>query len=164
MRHMSTHARHRFTVQADFNQFFVQDANADVMIAASPHFWNARALSDGLACARDTIAVGTASFGDVAVETEVLPDEPREAFDEWDQVADCALEIASGTLLIRSATQESETAARLELEAGTYRVRVFYGGLEADDSDAEDRYKIVLWLGEWMEPQVLKRFGADDAN
>lgn len=156
---MSTHARHKVTIQADFNQFYVQDANADAMIAVSPDFWNARALSDGLACARNAIAIGTASFGDVSVEVEVLSDESQDDFGEWDQVADCALEIASGMLLIRSATQESEAAARLEIEAGTYRVRVFYDNLEVDDAeDGDDHYKIVLWLGEWREPQVLKRW------
>ncbi len=158
---MSTHAARRFTIRADFNQFFVQDANADAMTAASPDFWNARALNDGLACKRNTLAIGTASFNDVAVEIEIASHEPPDGFVDWDQVADCALEIHSGTLSIRSATEEPETATRMEIEVRTYRVRVFYG-LNADALGTENRYKIVLWPGEWIEPRVLKRFDVDE--
>lgn len=150
-----------FTLYADYHQFYVEDEQSAPETAASPDFWNARALEDGLASARDTMAIGTARYGNVAVEIEVRDDEPQSDSADWDHVIEAAIEIPSGAIAVRGCTEERDTAQHLSVAPGTYQARVCYSGLDVEDPDAEDgddRYRVVLWPGAWREPQVMKRF------
>ena len=156
-----------FTVYADYHQFYVEDAQTDLAQSAAPEFWSQEAFERGLAIARDMIAVGTARYGNVQVEVEISDAEPDANVYAWDQVNECSIELHSGTLLVRGCTQEAESAQRFEVTPGTYRVRVFYGNLDTDDTDAEegdDRYRVVLWPGEAIAPRVLKNYNVGDAQ
>ncbi len=150
-----------FTLYADYHQFYVEDEQSAPETAASPDFWNARALADGLASACDMMAVGTARYGNVQVEIEVRDDEPPDDSADWDQVVEAAIEIPSGNLIVRGCTEERDTAQRFSVAPGTYQARVCYSGLDVEDPDAEegdDHYRVVLWPGAWREPRVTKRF------
>jgi hypothetical protein len=159
----------KFTVYADYHQFYVEDAEGDVAQSAAPEFWSQEAFNRGLAVARDMIAVGTARYGVVQVEFGIVGSEPGAELDAWDQVNECSIELHSGTVLVRGCTQDADSAERFQVSPGTYQVRVFYENLDTDDTDAEDgddRYRVVLWPGEVIAPRVLKMYegGADNAN
>jgi hypothetical protein len=151
-------------LRADFNQFYLEDAGANPLTAASPAFWNDRAQRDGLASSPSMMAVGTVRHGNVTVSVSLRESEPEDEIETWDHVVDSALELSSGSLIARSATETPEEAEVIPVQPGIYYARVFYGNLETDDPEAEegeDYYKIVLWPGQWREPQVVKRFGED---
>jgi hypothetical protein len=151
----------RFTVYADYHQFYVEDAQTDAAQSAAPEFWSQEAFNRGLAIGRDMIAVGTARYGNVQVELQIAEHEPKLDLAAWDQVNQCSIELHSGTLLVRGCTQETESAPRIEVTPGVYRARIGYANLDVADSDAEegdDRYRVVLWPGEHIEPRVLKMY------
>jgi hypothetical protein len=90
---------------------------------------------------------------------ELLAQEPEQDFEAWDQVTECSIEVPSGRLVIAGCTDYFPDAARIEVAAGTYRVRVSYGGLDTlseDGLDGDDHYRVQLWMASKIEPRVLK--------
>jgi hypothetical protein len=69
----------QFTVYADYHQFYVEDAESDLIASAAPDFWSAEAFEVGLAVAEEFFAVGTARYGDVKVEVEVADSAPDDS-------------------------------------------------------------------------------------
>ena len=111
-----------------------------------------------MAVAPGTIGVGTVRNMEVPVEVEVLESEPMEAFDAWDQVNECDLEIASGTIVIAGCTDYFPEAERIQVEPGSYRARLYYGKLDSlseDGLDGDDHYRVVLWMSEPQGVRVL---------
>lgn len=51
-------------------------------------------------------------------------------------------------------------AARVTVNPGTYRVRIYYGALDSVDEfrlDGDDHYRVVLWLdANKIEPKIFK--------
>ena len=90
----------RFTLYADYHQFYVEDAQTNPVQSAEAGFWSQEAFERGLAVAPDMIAIGTARYGDVDVTIEVLQVEPQEVEDA-DQINECSLEISSGEVVVR---------------------------------------------------------------
>ena len=145
----------------DFNQFGLEDSEADPMIAALPSFWDERAQRDGFATARNAVGIGTARSGFTAVTLSVREGAPADEVETWDHVVDGAIEATSGLLRVRGCTEMPEDAESFEVAPGTYCLRAFYGNMDVGDASAEegdDHYKIVLWPGEWRGPQVVKRY------
>ena len=61
---------------ADYNQFYVQDSNAPGN-TGDPAFWTERAFSDKLALVDGIIGIGTVTYGDVRVRSEVHDSAPQ---------------------------------------------------------------------------------------
>lgn len=151
-------------LRADYNQIYLEDAQADPLTPARPDFWDDRAQRDGLASSRNMLAVGTARYGNVTVSITIREEAPEDEIETWDHVVDSALELPSGKLIVRGATEPPEMADSFDAQPALYQARIYYGNLDIDAADAEegdDYYKIVLWPGEWREPQVVKRFGEE---
>ena len=85
--------RHHFELFADYHQFYIQDEAVEGNLADS---WTPEATDRLLALAPGTIGVGTARDMTVPVDVEVWDGEPREPFDDWDQVNECSIEARSG--------------------------------------------------------------------
>lgn len=67
---------------------------------------------------------------------------------------------ADGLRLGSDGVSKFKEAKRLDLQPGTYRVRVSYGGLRVMEGESEpddDHYRIQLWPGPQSEPVVLKQ-------
>jgi hypothetical protein len=97
---------------------------------------------------------------DVPVEVELLQSTPSESFGASDQVNECDIEIRSGTLVIAGCTDYFPDAARIKVEPGSYRARVYYGKLDSlseDGLDGNDHYKVSLWMSEPSGLHILKR-------
>ena len=150
-----------FTLRAEWNQIYLEDAACDVAAAANAEFWNEAAMRDGMANARTMISVGTARAGDVVVSVAVREVEPDAEIKHWDHVVDAAITIPSGRLRVRGGAESPEDADVIHVAPGVYKVRAFYGNLDVESVDEEtgdDFYNIVLWPGAWRDRKVVRRY------
>jgi hypothetical protein len=148
---------YRYTLFADYFQFYLQDEKVDGNLSDA---WTEQAVQDLLAIAPGTIGVGAVRNMDVPVEVELLQSTPSESFDAWDQVNECDIEIRSGTLVVAGCTDYFPDAARIKVEPGSYRARVYYGKLDSlseDGLDGDDHYKVSIWMSEPSGLHILKR-------
>ncbi len=149
--------KYEFELFADYHQFYLQDEQADCDLSDS---WTEQASKDLFAIAVGMIGIGTARNLDVPVTVEIHNSEPENDFDEWDHVIECSVDIPSGKIVVAGCTDYFPDAARISVESGVYRARVFYGELDslsADGCDGKDQYKVALWLGATINPKVIKR-------
>lgn len=142
---------------ADYFQFYLQDEQSEGDLSNS---WTEKAVSDMLAIAPSVIGVGTVRNMDVPVEVEVLDSQPNDNFDDWDHVTEASLDVPSGHIIIAGCTDYLPDAARIIVNPGTYKVRIYYGALDSVDElqlDGNDHYRVVLWLDtNKIDPKVLK--------
>jgi len=147
---------YRYNLFADYFQFYLQDEKVSGDLSDA---WREEAVKNLLAIAPGTIGVGTVRNMDVPVEVELFESAPMETFEAWDQVNECDLEIRSGTIVIAGCTDYFPEAARIQVEPGTYRARIYYGELNSlseDGLDGDDHYKVALWMSEPKGVHILK--------
>lgn len=148
---------YEFELFADYFQFYLQDEKAKGDLSES---WTEEATQRLLAIAPDTIGVGTVRNMTVPVIVEIQEEEPTETFDNWDHVVECTLNIPTGKMIIAGCTDYFPDAARIKVQAGCYRARIFYGGLDTlrgNGLDGDDHYKIVLWPAQASDVRILKQ-------
>jgi len=158
-----TQQQHHFNLFADYYQFYLQDEGVDGNLAES---WTEEAVDRLLAIAPGTIGVGTVRNMTVPVDVEVAAAAPDDDFADWDQVNECSIEIESGKLVVAGCTDYFPEAARLSLPPGTYRARIYYGGLtllSEDGLDGDDRYRVILWPAEYADLVILKQRANEDS-
>lgn len=149
--------KYEFELFADYHQFYLQDEKADGDLSDR---WTEQATSDLLALAPQIIGVGTVREMNVPATIEIHDSEPKEDAISWEQINECSIEIPSGKIVVAGCTDYFPDAARILVEPGTYRARIYYGDLDTlseDGLDGNDKYKIALWRDEAVEPKVLKR-------
>lgn len=148
---------YNYELFADYHQIYLQDAQAVGDLSDS---WTAEASENYLAVAPGTIGIGTARDMTVPVKVEVRDAAPDDNYDAWDQVNKCSINVPSGRIIIAGCTDYFPDAERIEVAAGCYRARIYYGNLEAlseDGLEGDDHYRVVLWPGEPTEPKILKK-------
>ncbi len=146
-----------FTLFADYFQFYLQDEKANGDLSGN---WNDEATERLLAVGTGVIGIGTARNMNVPVEVEISDDEPDDDLSEWDQVNECTLGTPTGCIVIAGSTDYFPDAARIKVESGSYRVRLFYGDLSSVSNDGlngSDHYRLVLWRAPPGPVQVLKQ-------
>ena len=152
---------YHFNVFADYHQFYLQDENAEGNFSES---WNKQTVEDKLALVPNAFAVGTARPSTVPVTVEILESAPHDDnFDEWNQVNECSFQVPTGRIVILGCTDYFPTATRIVVKPGCYRVRIYYGGLDTlseSGLDGNDRYRIVLWIADYAEPEIFKRYSS----
>ena len=149
--------RFEFNIFADYFQFYLQDEGAGGDLSES---WTPDAVDRLLAIAPGTIGVGTVRNVHVPVVVEIAEGEPHEDLTEWDHVTQCSIDVPSGRIVVAGCTDYFPDAARIEVSHGTYNARVYYGKLRSLSNDGlqgDDRYRIVLWKGDPVPLQVIKR-------
>jgi hypothetical protein len=142
---------------ADYFQFYIQDEAATGDLSQA---WNEEATDRLLATAPGTIGIGTARNMDVPVTVDILEHEPDDDSSEWDHVVEAGFDVTSGRIVIAGCTDDFPEAVRIEVPAGTYRVRVSYGSLNTVSKDGlsgDDRYRLQLWLAAPTAVRILKR-------
>lgn len=149
--------RYDFELFADYHQFYLQDEPVEGNLGDA---WTEDASSRLLAVAPGVIGVGTVRNMDVPVTIEILDREPQLDPAGFDHVVECSLSVQSGRIVVAGCTDYFPDAARIDVPAGTYRVRVSYANLSslsADGLDGNDSYHLELWLAPSAEVSVLKR-------
>lgn len=142
---------------ADYFQFYIQDEVVDGNLSNS---WTEEAFARMLALAPGAIGIRTVRNSYVPVSVEFFNTTPGSDFSQWDHVVECTIEIKSPRLVIAGCTDYFPDAARINVNAGTYRVRACYSGLDTlseDELEGEDKYELQLWLAPPGEPRVLKQ-------
>lgn len=142
---------------ADYFQFYLQDEDAKGDLSES---WTPEAVERLLAIAPGTIGVGTARNMNVPVVVEIVDKPPDEDASVWDQINECSIAVPSGRLVVAGCTDYFPDARRIELPAGSYRARVYYGdlaALSANGLEGNDHYRIVLWRAEPESLRIIKQ-------
>src|SRR5579864_5435153 len=93
-------SKYTFELFADYFQFYLQDD----LTGDLPQIWTPEACDRLLAIGPGTIMVGTARNMTVPVTIEHHDEPPDREFDEWDQINECSIEVASGTIVIAGCT------------------------------------------------------------
>lgn len=153
--------KYKFELFADYFQFYLQDEQSKGDLSNS---WTEQAVSNMLAVAPGMIGVGTVRNLTVPVEVEVLTSKPTDNFEQWNHVTEASLEVPSGHIIIAGCSDYLPDAARIIVEPGIYRIRIYYGALDSVDEsrlEGNDHYKLQLCLDtNGAEPKVLKRWKA----
>lgn len=152
-------SEYEFIVAAEDYQFYLQDSKAETVFRENMHD---ELMQDLVTVGDRIIAIGTVRPTEVQIIVEVLNDEPEEEdLEDWDQVVEASIDLPSGTMVITNNIEDFELAARVVLQAGTYRMRIFYGMLdEVDDEgfEGEDFYRIMMWPARMDGPMMLKKW------
>jgi hypothetical protein len=154
-------ASYKFTLFADYHQFYLQDEGADGDLSDS---WSEQAVKDLFALAPGTIGVGTVRNMDVPVEVEVHDSEPTYNANEWDHITECGIDVPSGKIVVAGCTDFFPNAARVNVRPGSYRARIYYGNLDdlsEDGLDGDDHYKVMLWESGDQSSRVIKRYSLE---
>ena len=151
--------KYEFELFPDYYQFYLQDEQITDGLADS---WTEQACKDLFAIALGTIGISTVhNTDDVPVTVEIHTSEPTEDLAEWDHIVTASIDIPSGKIVIAGCTDYFPDAARISVTPGVYQLLVFYAGFDSVSADGTDRYKVALWPGQSIDPQVIKRYIKD---
>jgi hypothetical protein len=153
-----------FDIFADYHQVYLDDCQlrdeltrvegrdphrrseeiaAHVAVVLSPE-----AFARQLGVARGTLCILTARYVDVPVTVQIQASAPTDDFAPWDRVVEASLEVPSGCIAVHGPTDFFLDVPRITVAPGSYRARVYYGGLatvSADELEGADHYRIELW-------------------
>lgn len=153
--------KYKLTIFADFFQIYLEDEDARIDVSMS---WTSEAVENLLALDPKTnngFVLSTVRNMVVPLEIEFLEEKPvDDDFSCWDQVNECSIGLPSGVLVVSGCTEYRPKAARIPVEPGTYRARLYYGKLDAlreNDLEGDDHYRVALWLADLQEPIMLKK-------
>ncbi len=169
------------TVYADYNQFYLGDSLFDAN--TDEGFWTDEALERKFAISYPSlIGVGTTYQGNIPVVIEVCTEEPADDdLAVWDRVVEGSLSIPSAAVavggcmeyipeiqyrnaLTQGAGDRVRRSPHIAVDPGTYRVRVYAGGIDTEritEVDGElieacdEHYRIVMWPAPYRKPHVL---------
>ena len=148
--------KHSLELFADYFQFYLQDEAAT---GDHSDAWTPEAVEQLLAIGPGVVGVGTVRNVDVPVEIELVNGPPATDLTGWDRVNECTLDVPSGRIVVAGCTDYFPEAMRISVAPGTYRARVYYGGLKTvseNGLEGEDRYRIALWRASASPPVILK--------
>ena len=149
-------ATHSFELFADYFQFYLQDEAASGDLSDA---WTPEAVEQLLAVGPGVIGIGTVRNVDVPVEIEVAAGAPAGDVTGWDRVNECSIDVPTGRIVVAGCTDYFPEARRIAVPPGTYRARIYYGGLSTvseDGLEGGDRYRVVLWREAASRPVTLK--------
>jgi hypothetical protein len=150
-------ASYQFDIHVDHNQLFLEDDDAEWGDEDLDLLYSDESRACHLGATTSRLSLMTAKwYGTVRLEVILRSDPPDSDFTGWDNVAEASIEIRSGCLAV-SGPETYETGARVRLPPGTYRVRVYAGGIETvkDLTDGQDHYRVVMWPGPYQAPALL---------
>lgn len=166
---------HRFTVLADYGQFYLQDLDAhgswmrshaaDDLIA--PSGWTHDAVRiHRIGVQPHSIAVGTARIDIVETALHFHPTAPANRFGDAEHVVEADIEVPNGDLAIYSPADDPGQERHISINAGRYRVRASFipSGPPAsgsNDSEHGDHflYRLDLWPTDKPAPLAVLRQG-----
>lgn len=150
----------KYTVFADYHQFYLWDHGTR---PDAPTDYTEVETQRRIKAAPFVVVVQPERNMEVPVEVEVIDKPPSTSLSAWDHVTEASLDLPSGRLEIHECTGGSIDI--LPVQPGSYRVRVYYGGLGTlsdDGLEGEDRYRVELWLAPASEVAVLKQYLSSD--
>jgi hypothetical protein len=134
---------HRFEIEVDHGQFFIEDSSLG-QTSDTSNIWEP---GKKIASLPGLIGVITARlFGKTRVMLGIQSSELEKV---WLKMGECELEVPSGKLLItRPETTDLGAVPKVEVEPGKYTVQVFSKGTETVSDEmapeGEDEYAVIL--------------------
>lgn len=147
----------QYEICADYHQFYLTDAGKDPF---APEDYTEQDVQRRIKAADNVVVIQPERSMTVPVELEILDSRPPDDFEKWHHVAEASLELPSGKLRIEE-WGNAEPVDEIVLEARSYRVRAYYGGLDTlsfDGLDGDDHYKIVMWPSPVGDVTVVKHY------
>lgn len=147
---------HDLSFFTEYYQFYILDSETKAQTDASD-FWNNEADKRKLAIGKGLLGVTVAKYAVIDVKIKVLSAEPSPDF-YADHIVETPLKVPSGRILIQNCTT-SETQLTLDLDKGTYRVRISSFNLWTVKNDQGDDYYLVeIWKSKQAKTALLKDF------
>jgi hypothetical protein len=140
---MSDRNEQKFTLFADYFQFYLQDDDRTAGVDGDA--WTPEAMTARVANGDRFVAIGAARNLDVPVIITMVNSSP-EIDAGASHVVEADLVVSTGRVVVAGCTDEFERAARIPVEVGRYRVRVTYRLRSADDDGFGDYYDYVVEL------------------
>jgi hypothetical protein len=162
---------YRYEMFADYHQIYLEDSEHDSawptedperlqqIDAFTAQIINSESLARHLGVAPGVVCLLTARNMMSPLEVEIRQGPPEEDDAALDQIAEASLEVPSGCLLVSGCTDYLPDAPRIHLMPGVYRVRAYFGDVQAlseDGLDGDDHYRAVLWPAPYAEPATLR--------
>lgn len=166
--------RYDYEVFADYHQIMLEDCaggmprgdgtekRSEEVNEAISLLLDAQAFARHVGVYPGALCILTARNMDVPLTVEVYTAAPQDDLTVWDHVVEASLDVPSGCVQVSAGV--NEYAPEIRLAAGTYRARVYFGGvytLSADGMDGSDHYRVVLWPGAAGDPVVLRAADSD---
>jgi len=149
----------QLTVFADYFQIYLNDYSA---IESYMPEWSNEDYQTMLHADTNGIVISTVRNMDVEVNIKIEESGPQIDFSKWDHVVESGLELSTGELVIRGATELTESAFRIRLNPGGYRFLFCYSGLgtlSEDGLEGDDKYSVFIWRGDaHLKKTVLKQW------
>lgn len=145
---------------ASHHQFYVEDGERPGDTGDSS-FWTKEATEDRLAVVPGTVGIGTGTYGNVRVMTQIHDGEPPVDLAEWDHVTEASLHIESGMLSVIGCLDLK--GEDFKVSPGTYRVRCCHANLcESDEygEEGQDWYMVQVWPSPESPRRIIKRWSA----
>jgi hypothetical protein len=149
---------YKLNLFADYYQFYLQDEQASGEPSSD---WGDQLVTEMVAIAPGRIGVGTVRNMMVPVSIDLLDARPPNDFAGWDHITEASLNVPSGQIVIAGCSDYLPKATRLPIQPGSYRVRIYYGGLGSvseNGLEGEDHYRVVIWPEEDKAPEILKKW------
>jgi hypothetical protein len=149
------------TMFAEHYQFYLRDGDSDP--GELSVYWP-QEMRDQMVLLKDTIiGIGTVRSIEVPVQLDIFQERPEDEYlDDYDQVIECQLSVPSGKLAVSGATEDFCESQEIELAAGQYGVRIYWGALDEVDVEGfegEDYYRISVWRTDKAVPyKMLKQW------
>ena len=145
-------SKYRFSsIDADYHQFHLQDANAAKGSLADA--WTAEAQERDVAVAPFIVGIGTRRNTSVWLDLEVHDAKPEvKQAKNWTRIVECSLELPSGQLIVTSPTLNLSESNHVFLTPNCYRLRVHFGKL---NERGAHRYKIWMWQEAFSPVQAV---------
>jgi hypothetical protein len=140
----------------EYYQFYILDSETKAQTDTAD-FWNDEAGQRKLAIGEGLLGVTVAKYAEIKVEVRVLSSEPIENA-EADHIVETSLNLHSGLLQVKDCTNY-DTVLELNLEKGTYRVRISSFKLWTVENDKGDDYYVVeIWERPFAETSIIKEW------
>jgi hypothetical protein len=163
----------QLTVEADYSQIYVYDANQGVEgagIQTEDDNSLLRALDDAYESRRfvgydgGLVDIITPSQWNarVPLRLEVLDGPPPLDLDDWDHVVEVPLPAPSGTLAFQASGGGRPIEATIL--PGIYRARVAGRGFRTETHEGEESLRLQLWPAAAAEPKLLKYWPGYDES
>jgi hypothetical protein len=140
----------------EYYQFYILDSETKAQTDATD-FWNDEAGQRKLAIGEGLLGVTVAKYAEIKVEVRFLSAEPTE--DAYaDHIVETSLNLPSGLLQVKDCTSY-DTILEINLEKGTYRIRISSFKLWTVENDKGDDYYVVeIWKSGFAETKILKEW------
>ena len=151
--------RANLKIFADYNQFYIWDPVASDQNA--PEDWTDEDVEVKAKANQYVFVMCPERNTEVPVTIEIHESDPGFSISAWDHIVESSIDIPNGVIEVHECTGGS--CIEGYVEAGTYKIRALYRGLDTlseDQLDGDDYYKVCLWKGERIQTRVIKSHNA----